>query len=239
MVTITYARSNEGWGGYTDFLKKLIEVNSIKNVCEVGGGANPTLPLDWLDARGLRYTLLDVSKDELDKASSGYRKIVEDVCSRDLKLSEEFDFVFSRMLAEHVTDGELFHKNILHMLSPGGLAFHFFPTLYALPFLANRLFPERLSSFLLDLLAPRDRYQHAKFPAYYSWCRGPTKIQIGRFNELGYQVETYIGFFGHEGYYQKIPLLRDLSVSISNGLLRHPMPGITSYAYVILRKPGR
>jgi len=236
MVEITYARSVEAWQGYVPFLKELIERNHVRNICEIGGGASPALPIDWILARRLRYTILDRSKDELDKAPVAYRKIVKDICSRDLDISDRFDFVFSRMLAEHATDGQTFHKNVFHILSPGGLAFHFFPTLYAPPFLANRLLPENLASLLLDLFHPRDRFKHDKFPAYYSWCRGPTRVQIKRLSALGYEVVAYKGFFGHEGYYEKIPVIKNVSAWISEFLTRYPLPVFTSYAYVILKK---
>ena len=66
--------------------------------------------------------------------------------------------------------------------------------------------PERLADILLHMFETRDRFQHAKFPAYYRWCRGPTHKQINRFISLGYDVVEYRGFFGH-GYYNKIKVL--------------------------------
>ena len=46
------------------------------------------------------------------------------------------------MLAEHVPDGYRFHSNLFELLKPGGVAFHFMPTLYSPPFVINRLLPE-------------------------------------------------------------------------------------------------
>ncbi|MGI0025065.1 MAG: hypothetical protein ACREA4_07970, partial [Nitrososphaera sp.] len=92
-------------------------------------------------------------------------------------------------------------------------------------------------SHLLDVFAPRDRYHHGKFPSYYSWCRGPTKKQLDRFIDLGYSVMEYRGFFGHENYYQKLPFAQKISRKIASSLLRHPIAHLTSYAYVVLKKP--
>jgi len=55
---------------------------------------------------------------------------------------------------------------------PGGVSAHWFSTLYALPFLANRALPEWLGNTMLNTFAPRDRDRHEKFRAYYSWGRG-------------------------------------------------------------------
>jgi 2-polyprenyl-3-methyl-5-hydroxy-6-metoxy-1,4-benzoquinol methylase len=237
IANISYSRSYEAWQGYTDKLKKLIDKYSITNICEVGGGANPTLSLEYISTKKLNYTILDISKNELDKAPSSYNKVVADICSNDLVDSSEYDLVFTKMLAEHIKNGELLHKNIFKMLSSGGIAFHFFPTLYSLPFLVNRLVPETIANHILNTIAPRDRFRHEKFPAYYSWCRGPTRKQIKRFNNLNYEIVEYRGFFGHEGYYNKLPLLKYMSALIADYLVQHPTPQLTSYAYVILRKP--
>src|ERR1700721_1406514 len=57
-------------------------------------------------------------------------------------LWESYDLVFSKMLCEHLPDARTFHANCLRLLRPGARAVHFFPTLYTLPFVANRLIPE-------------------------------------------------------------------------------------------------
>jgi hypothetical protein len=140
------------------------------------------------------------------------------------------------MVAEHVKDGRQFHKNVRTILRENGLAVHFFPTLYALPFLLNRLSPEVLVDKLASVLTPRDRHQHARFPAYYDWCRGPLRSQVKKFEELGYQVLEYRGFFGHAGYYRRIPFMKRLHELNTSWFLRMPNPLFTSYAYVVLRK---
>jgi 2-polyprenyl-3-methyl-5-hydroxy-6-metoxy-1,4-benzoquinol methylase len=171
----------------------------------------------------------------LSKAPENYNKIPADIASPYFKLDTKFDLVFTKMLAEHITNAEQFHKNILSCLANNGLAVHYFPTLYTLPFLINYVMPERLADTLLHLFDTRDRYQHAKFPAYYRWCRGPTLKQIKRFISLGYDVVEYRGFYGHP-YYNKIKVLDKINKIKSNFLLKHPSPIFTSYAYVVLKK---
>ncbi len=142
------------------------------------------------------------------------------------------------MVNEHVADGERYYRNIFTVLRPGGVTAHCFSTLYALPFVANRVLPERFASRVLDTVNPRDRYQHDKFRAYYSWSRGPSRLMIERLSRLGYEVLEYRGYFGH-GYYDHPAQrpVRALEEAKTRWLCRHPIPILTSYAVVVLRKP--
>lgn len=236
MEKVSYGLTAQAWENFTPTLLALISENSLKRVCEIGGGANPCLSSKTVADYGLDYSILDLSETELKKAPSAYKKIVADISESSVPCTGEFDLVFSKMLAEHIKNGEVLHRNVYNLLAKSGIAFHFFPTLYGLPFLVNRMVPEKGASLILDLVAKRDRFQHEKFPAYYSWCRGPTNKQISKFENLGYRILDYRGFFGHEEYYRKIPLLQRTSQRLSKLFLKHPIPQLTSYAYVILRK---
>ena len=98
--------------------------------------------------------------------------------------------------------------------------------------------PEYLADVLLNIISPRDKHQHAKFPAYYRWCRGPIRSQVQRFSDLGYDIVEYRGLFGH-GYYKKIKILDKIHDLKTKYLLRHSNPFLTSYAYVVLKNAGR
>jgi len=237
-MTIKYDYSNKAWATSTDYLDDLIKKTGAKRILEVGGGANPTFPLEFVQKYDLEYTVLDISADELAKAADGYVKVCADITSEQLDLPGGYDLIFSKMLAEHVKSGETFHRNVYRLLSANGSAFHFFPALFAPPFVLNRLLPERLAEKLLNILqSGREREGHyAKFPAYYSWCRGPIPSQIKRFEALGYRVSEYIGFFGHDGYYTKLPTFLKIHQAFSSWLVRHPIPVLCSFAFVLLQK---
>ena len=222
--------------GFDGLLKRLIMRNGFKRIVDVGGGANPALSLEYILANDLEYTILDISQAELQKAPTYHRKLVQDITAKHFSPFDQFDFVFTKMVAEHIKDAAQMHMNIHSLLRNGGMAVHLFPTLYALPFVVNRVLPEKLTSLLLDSFAPRNKHQHAKFPAYYSWCTGPTTGSLRRLKSLGYEIVEYKGLFGHEGYYRRIPPLLKLHRYMTQILLRHPSPYLTSYAYVILRK---
>ena len=133
------------------------------------------------------------------------------------------------------------------MLRTGGKALHFFPTLHATPFVLNRFAPERMTERLLSWIQPHRNAAgaHGKFPAYYRWCRGPSRTQQKRFESLGYRVLEYKGYFGHSGtvtdgpgYWDRFPPLCRMHEWMSRRLVSLPNPLLTSYACVLLEKPS-
>lgn len=240
MTYIKYGLSDYAWQTVISRIEGMVTAHGFKRIIEIGGGANPTLSPEFVSSCGIEYTLLDISQAELDKAPADYMKVCADICADDFLPKEQYDFAFSRMLAEHVPNGEKFHRNIHSILHDGGYAFHFFPTLFAPPFVVNALLPEAAAEKLLHLVQPgRERSGNlGKFPAHYSWCRGPLRSSISRFEQLGYEVDEYLGFYGHGAYYQKIPVLKNIHVWLSAALSRHPIPALTSFAQVVLIKRG-
>jgi SAM-dependent methyltransferase len=218
-------------------LRTLMEGGAMR-FCDVGGGKKPIASLAEIERSGLDYVVFDASQEELDKAPAGYHTfqgsiIDEDAVSRLVRERGPFDVVMSRWTAEHIPDGKRFHEQVFTMLRPGGTAVHFFPTLYSLPFLFNRLLSPQASAALLFRANP---WRHTKFLAYYSWCRGPSEKQTRRLEEIGFSVEHYVGFFGH-GFYARVKPLDVAHKAVANVLLDHPLPSMTSFAMVVLTRP--
>lgn len=226
-----------GWDLAPQWISALIQKYNSKDVLEIGSGANPTLSPEVVKRRDVRYTANDASVGELDKADGVYNRWVCDLAHDTVpaRMHGKFDLVFSRMVNEHVADGRAYHANLRSLLTPNGLAAHCFSTLYALPFTANRLLPESLSSMLLNTFAPRDSHKTGKFRAYYSWSRGPSPAVLSRFEAVGYEIIEYRGYFGH-AYYARVPLLRRLERLKSRALLAMPIPVLCSYGMMIARK---
>ena len=235
---ISYGYWESAWDGFDEFVMAQVQGECAKTICEVGGGANPTLSLEFVERQGVEYVIMDLSETELAKAPAGYVKVCRDIQKEDPHTDGCYDLVFSKMLAEHVQRGEDFHRNVLRLLREGGLAVHFFPTLYAPPFVLNALLPDRLAEWLLHLVQSGREASgnRARFPAYYSWCRGPTRHQIDRFHRLGYTVERYYGYFGHGNYYKKVQVVERLHNRFARWVVAHPVPQLTSFAGVVLRK---
>lgn len=229
-----------GWDSAREFLSSVIARHRPEVVFEIGSGANPTLSIDDVMSHGVRYITSDLSDEELRKAPPGY-----DIRQLDLESSQisaeligSCDLMFSRMVNEHVRQGRQYHTNVFRMLRPGGLAVHCYATLYALPFVANYLLPDSFSDRVLQLVSPRlDLDQHGKFRAHYSWSRGPTSRMIRRFESIGYEIESFDGYFGHGYYEYRLPWLHGLEELKARFLLRHPNPNLCAFSTVILRKP--
>jgi SAM-dependent methyltransferase len=220
-------------------VKRTAGLQSVRSICDIGGGANPMLDLETAERAGIeRYLLLDVSEEELAKAPSGFEKLAADVTRDPLSDLGSFDLVVSHAVAEHVTDPAAFHRAVFGLLSPGGRAMHFFPTFYDPVFVVNRLLPEAVAERILQRIQTNRARggKHEKFPAYYRWCRGPTRRQLERLAAIGFEVDEYVGIFGH-GYYHPVPPVNRLGATLAESLARHPAPGLTAYAWVTLSRP--
>ncbi len=233
MLEIKYGKTEEAYESYPEVLKQIVKTNGFFSILDVGGGAQPMFNLEYILNEKLDYTVLDISKEELACAPKGYSKCQMDIAAANISFPKEFDFVFSRFMAEHVYDAAGLHTNVFRALRPGGMAVHFFPTLYALPFVVNWLLPNWTAALFLN----KERRDRGKFPAYYRWCVGPNPRSVQRFAELGYEVMEYSGFFGH-GYYDSFPILRNIHGWFRERMLEHRIGMFTSFAWIVLRKPS-
>jgi SAM-dependent methyltransferase len=240
MISYDSVENFPGWDMAQGYFKSLLAEYACRRILEVGAGANPTLSPAYVKATRLVYVTSDSSDKELQKADVAFEQLVLDMSSNviDPALTESFDCVLSRMVGEHVSDGNQYHRNIFKLLRPGGISAHCLSTLWTLPFAVNRLFPERLTHMLQHTFGPRDEYHNGKFKAYYSWSRGPSKAMIQRFEQIGFEIVCYNGYFGHGYYRKRLPWLHQLELIKIRVLLKCPIPQLCSYAALVLRKPG-
>lgn len=220
--------------GYDDTLRSIISRYPKADVLELGGGRWPSFPLSELPNNLRSYTVNDVSEHELSLVPEGYDKACFDVSGDASAFEGRYDVVFSRFLAEHVRDGKAMHRNVHQVLKPGGVAFHLIPTLYALPFVINRLLPEQVGQKVLDIFSPR-REISPKFPAYYSQCHGDTPSMRRMFHEIGYDRVEIQNFYGHF-YYERIPGLRNLEKWFAGLASKKQWSSVSSYAYIFAYK---
>ncbi len=240
-MIVTYKSFEEfpGWEHAPGFFKPVLEAYGLRTILEVGAGARPTLSPDFVKACGLSYTTSDINLDELQKADPVFERLVLDLSHEvtDPALRGRFDCVLSRMVGEHIQDGRQFHRNLFNLLQPGGISMHCLAALGTVPFVVNRLLPNALSTRVLDLVGPRDKHLQGKFPAFYSWSRGPTRSMISDFESLGFEVLEYTGYFGHGYYRLRLPFLEPLEKLKTRLLVDHPVPQLCSYATLVMRKP--
>jgi SAM-dependent methyltransferase len=238
---ISYHEKEALWEGYENYVRELALKEGAQNIAELGGGAKPILGDSEKWGFADHRIIVDISAEELAKAEADadVETRVLDLCKPVKDGREVYDIVFSQMLCEHVPDGRAFHQTCFDLLRPGGLAVHYFPTLYTLPFVLNRLIPEGAARSLLRKIQPGriDNPKYEKFPAYYDWTTGPTKRAIRRFESVGFQLEAWHGAYGHH-YYHLVKPLDALEQAKSRWLMKHPVPALTSYAAITLRKPA-
>jgi SAM-dependent methyltransferase len=235
---VDYMHFIELWEGYEDLLVKLGRRQGSNAVAELGGGANPMVADTERWGFVPHRVVIDISADELAKAEGHVETRVADLCQPIRDGHNSYDLVFSKMLCEHLPDPRAFHENCFNLLRPGGLAVHFFPTLYTVPFVANRVIPESTARALLGAVQPRRIHhpKHQKFPAYYRWCTGPSRRSTRRYRSVGFEITQWKAAFGHD-YYIRIPPVEAMERTKTKLLLRRPIPHLTSFAVVVLRKP--
>jgi len=219
---------------FQPFVENLIQTLGAGAACEVGGGRTPMLSHEFVSRHRIRYLVIDISAEELERAPADVETQVDDISDPSFRPPEQFDLVFTRWVLEHVRAPARFHAGVARLLRPGGHAVHLFPTLYAMPFTVNRVLPERVSVRLLRATGWAKREQ-GKFRTYYRWCRGPSGLQIRRFERLGFAVEEYVGFFGHR-YFRKVPPIQRMEDRLARSLAARRITALTSYAWVLLRK---
>jgi len=216
--------------GYADELKRLVASYPAAQILELGAGRWPSFKIAEMPSTVESYTVNDISAEELALLPAGYDKACFDVSGDASSFTDTYDVVFSRFLAEHVRDGVAMHRNVFQVLRRGGVAFHLIPTLYALPFVLNKLAPERLTTPLLKWLSPR-RAISPKFPAYYSACYGNPTRMTAMLRDVGYSEIEIRPFFGHF-YYEHIPLLSSLHRRFSSVAADRNWNFLSSYAYI-------
>jgi SAM-dependent methyltransferase len=236
---IDYAVWEQAWADLPATVGRLAARPDVTRVCDLGGGANPILDLGFIAEHGLAYEVVDASAEELAKTPAGYATVLADATDPALARQQgPYDLVASAFIAEHIADPAGFHATVRALLRPGGFAVHVFPTLYEPAFVLNLLVPEGVADRTLRRVqSGREPHGiHGKFPAYYRWCRGPSRRQLARLRAAGFELVEYTGYFGH-GYFRRIAPLDRLEQRLAEALVRRPLPALTSYARVVLRRP--
>lgn len=232
-----YENAFSAWSDFENHVINLLTSLSVKTVGEIGAGANPLLTNELVEQKRVVYDVIDISVEELGKAAAYYNKMEMDFAQKDLRIIEQYDFLFAQMTLEHIADPATFYKNVYQALKPEGHAFFFFACDTMLPTRINKLLPEFISDKVLKKIQPfRKDEKHGKFKAHYKWCKGPTQKNIRRIESSGLTIVSYTGYFGHS-YYQRIPFLNTLEKLKTNWLFQHPVPALCSYSHVLLQKP--
>lgn len=228
--------SDNAQGGYRSLILELARQTDRPKILEIGGGRGPFLSQEDVERLQCEYTVNDIDASELALAPAWVKRLHGDIADPALldaaKHSGLYDLAFSQMVFEHVEHPAQGYRNIVQLLAPGGILVNLVPTLYAAPFVINKLLPERLSARVLAWGFPhRNSHESPKFPAFYRWCT-TTKRTKKKLDSVGFRDSRIVPFYGH-GYYAKIPILGKVAQHFWPVAERHDWRMLSTYAYII------
>lgn len=227
------------WDNYENVVRGLARILHAHSLLEVGGGRDPLFTAGELKSLGIEMTVNDISQTELDVLPDSYHKARFDVAgdiSAVAQLRNSFDLAFSRMVFEHVADGQRAWSNLYQLLAPGGVALAFIPTLYSFPFVVNKLLPDDLAAKIVKLLYPnRTDSEDPVFPARYSWTYASEGKMRPMLEAIGYREIVILPFYGH-GYFERFLVVREIHAQFTALARKHDWRMIASYAYIAARK---
>lgn len=231
--------NRNGWDAYPDLIREVATTLGLRRLVEIGGGRDPLFAADEVAALGLDYTVNDIAQAELACLPNRYRTACFDIAASPEAVAPwcgRFDFAFSRMVFEHVSDGRQAWRNLSTMLAPGGVAVAYMPVLFSPPFVLNRLIPDRLAASIVRALYPARRGdEDPVFPARYSWCLAISSVMTRRLRGVGFD-EVHVLPFWHHDYYARVPLLREADRMAQKAFAAMNWSAMASYAYVVARK---
>lgn len=231
---------NWAWDNYKPTIVEIAREHGLRRHLEIGGGRDPLFLPDEVAAHGFDVTLNDISAHELALAPAGYAKVQCDIASPDgaaVLGAERYDIAYCRMVMEHVPDVAKMWENIHAVLAPGGVALSFFPTLYAPPYVLNRMIPEKLSRWLLETVFPdrKEDGDNPKFPAYYDYCFSDESKIVPMLKRLGFREVVVLPFWGYS-YFWKFPGVKQIDAAFTKLAQRREWRAVSSFAYVIATK---
>lgn len=224
--------------GFVDHLRAADRHDAgLIRLLEIGGGRDPLLKPDEARAAGVAYTVNDISARELSLAPPGFATACFDVAGAiSPALNGAYDLVISHMVMEHVKGAPRAWANMAALLAPGGVALAFNPTLYAPPFLINRLVPEAITAPLLRLFFPeRHDGDEPKFPARYELCVANPAVVEPALKAAGFREALSVPFWG-DRYFRHLPGIRSANDALSALAEARDWRFLTSYAYTLGRK---
>jgi SAM-dependent methyltransferase len=203
-------------------------------VLEIGGGRWPFLTLPETESGRIAYTVNDIDEGELAAAPTEFEKAQFDIAGGvDPSFGGRYDFIFSRMVMEHVPDAARAWSNMHELLAPGGVALAFHPTLYAPAFVINWLAPEAVTRPILGFFFPERRQAATrKFPARYDLCTAmPTAVEPV-LRRVGFRQILSAPFWG-DLYFEQLPVLREANDGLSALAESRDWRWLASHAYTI------
>lgn len=226
-------KSQTAWTSYKDVV---LALSRGKSVLEIGAGRYPIFTAQEIRENNISYVANDIMESELDLVPFDVEKAVFDITGDiPIEFLGKFDFIFSKMVQEHVSDGERFYKNIHKLLSDNSLSLNFFPTLYHPIFIMNYVLPDKISRIILQKFHPNRNIQGIpKFPAHYHYCFSVDR-QVEKLRRCGFQDVWIIPFYG-QSYLKKVHFISSVADVMDEFFRNNDIRLFSSFAYSIVKK---
>lgn len=224
--------SHSGFSGFHDTMACVADVHQPQSLLEIGAGRNPLLA-EFAASRDLSYTMNDIDEREMRLSTAAGARLVFDIGATLPEGLPTFDLIVSRSVLEHVGDVGQALVNSTRLLSPVGVALHFYPTLYALPFLVNRLLPEDLSLRVLRLVAPRDELARPKFPAKYDRCKTTRRAEAKLAVLAPDHRVTLVPYWDHE-YFARIGPIDKVAARLHAVAKAKDLRSLSAYCWMVI-----
>jgi SAM-dependent methyltransferase len=231
--------SDWAWDNYEALAVHLAQSFELPSLLELGGGRDPAFLESGREA-GLSVTINDIDAGELAHLPAGTQTARFDLVG-DLRgrpdLHEAYDIAVSRMVFEHLPDVPRAWRNVHRLLKPGGVGIAFFPTLYAWPFVINKLLPDEVARGIVERLFPNRSRDGGDpvFPAHYSECFGSERRLRRMLDPIGFREVQVLPFWGHH-YLKRFPGLYQAEALMNRAFAALDCRLFTTYALVIVRK---
>ncbi|MEO1089133.1 MAG: class I SAM-dependent methyltransferase [Pseudomonadota bacterium] len=229
---VTDKQSPFAWSHFHEIVTDMLVHFGSHEVLEIGGGRSPFLSRQIVEKNDLHYTVNDISSSELARAPDWVSTSCFDIAGTEISDHNQYDFIFSKMVIEHVTDARQAYRNIFNLLKPDGVYFNFHPLLYSPPFIVNYLLPETLSRKILRFFFPRRNDEGIpKFPAFYSYCVVSDRTEK-MLREIGFSHSLMMPFWGHN-YFDRMPVIRQVDERVHRWAQNHDVKQLASFCYSV------
>ena len=199
-LTPDHVHESDVFGMYRKIGTIVLSRPDVRKVADVGAGTEWQFPDYYKDWYGLELFGLDIAGEDMDRNTSLDHRLVCDVTGDVPLESDSIDLVMAHSGVEHFQNNELFLRNVMRILRPGGYMLAQFPGRFAPFAIANRILPSRATQTLLkasmggsDMVGFEAHYDQTNYSAFKKLVE-KVGFDIAYYNP-GYFSSSYFEFF--------------------------------------------
>src|SRR5262245_28531677 len=233
-ITPNHVHEANVFGMYRKLATILMSHPRVSTVVDVGAGKCWRFPPYYKEWFGIHLVGIDIDAAEMSDNELLDKKIECDVVSHIPLEPGSVDLFMIHSGIEHFRNNEAVLRNLFQALRPGGFIIAQFPNRYAPFAVANRILPQKVTSWLLNKFMGGT--MELGFPAYYdrtnysAFHKLSSKVGLAKiYYSPGYFGSSYFAFF--LPFYVCSYAFDMLSFAIG-------LKNLASYHLWILQRPG-